>query len=1703
MKKLMQLLLTFVLLFNYFTPAMAVFAEDLPISTPTEQESKTEEKMEAKGNLELDIKFVLPIQDTTEPNIGFRLKDAKGNSTDVSFNQIDMSLQKSYSLKDQTVDILIRKLNETANPIDRKATSKVMYYAVTIYGLLKGNYSVELYGDGYKTYTVENISLDAYSKRVSLTNLNGMFEVGDINQDEKVNQSDIDLMISSILAGSTEKKYDLNRDGKVDIADLNYITANIHTESEKAKIENTSLIVDASMITMTGAEGSLSDAFQENGEISVKPKNEGEISKENPAELDFEMKVPMIMEEVRLETGLDSIPEEMDIIVVDENGLTYNYHKSTAESSVHPFTDKGDEKTIKIDLNGQIAVKKITIQITKTSTKELAKISKVEFLNNVYEEIPKPEMEIPTGLKVEVGSELMTITYDQMPNITGYEILVEYTDSKGSSHSTVYQTTYTTMTIEDLDNYTDYHVSIQSVNQEWKSGFSKPVVATPKPSSVPPAPDMVVAEAVYAGFNVRWKDMKDTVTYNLYYREVGTEEYQVVREIDATSYKIRDLKTKTEYELYVTGNNEFGEGPASKSSKVETLVNVPPITPTYKLINTSLGEGVTTAHIKDVEYSDGIMVGASKFAMVDDNHLSYWQKEDWEGGVVYRKTGTPKITLDGLYNINAFAITVPDDYPYNLIAAKIYYWKNGEEFNKDATLRTKLDENGKKYYYITVEGMITADQVQVAVRTLNEKLLQISEIKIYEYDSLEDDVAALFKDDLRIELQEGVTLEKIQELRKRANTVDLISEEYHPNKDIILNDLDYAEKLLNDKAVQDVITVDQTISNSRNGHLGFAMSINDYQPLGIVARPGEKITIYAGAEGRNIDTEVIFTQFYAEANVWKITSVTLQKGQNIIEVPKIGSMATERGGSVYLRYKSSSVGNPVRVRVSGGHKIPMLDLSLLETETEKRAAIKTYVEELDSYVASLPDVYKNEGLTYEPTTSVLNSTEIVTEKGLLSFAASAVNDAIKAKLTTTDEKVNRVYESLYAFDEMVEMFYRQKGLVSRVGLTDDELKAEAKNLEPAARVNIRYMRMFTGAFMYAGGLHIGIEYGSIGGLLQGTRNSDEGTGYFGWGISHEIGHQINQSKLVYAEVTNNVYALLAQTSNDQDKSRLETSDIYPKIYEKVTSNTYGKASNVFVQLGLYWQLHLAYDDEATMTDTDSIYAKINRLTRNSDITADSKEDLLVKYASEAVGKDLSDFFEAWGYVISDDLRTYLSEKYPEKETRKIEYLNDEARRQRLGGMTAIGSEVLVNATMTEADSQSKRVTLNFSVNTDKDKILGYEIIRNGEVIAFTTENTFTDNIGSINNRAFTYEVVAYDYLLNATKPTKLDEVKIAHDGSILKDNFTIESSRSEKGEIIDPENEEMDTTKLAVNKLIDGKQETYFNGTEAIRQVVAGDTVKESTISEKHTTTDKETHPDGAYVILSLNNNMSISGIKYQAAVVNGELLENTVSKYAVYVSQDKENWVLAKSGTFDLNSDNHYTNIVYFDKEGTTGGNQLYTYHDISYVKIVAEGANAISGAELDVIAPPGDNVDFTEETIGVLSNDYYYDTADSKKFIPKGSVVIKGEYRGNPAFNAMLIVDANDDTIVYEGENFLFASLNSNHEVYEIASGYWFYTLTKEQYESMAGKSIRAELYRVNDAETNKGQRLTSTSKAVTNLKPYNQLPKMEIVDSTKGEN
>lgn len=1677
----------------------------------TKEEPKPAQKKATKsvippiGNIEVDLKFDLPVVATTN-HISLVLKDAAGQKATVLFQNVETEKEIPVTIGTQTVTASIKRLDYKGHLLDVSNAETTGYFAVTFYGLTTGTYAITASANGYKSATVSNIELTKYSKRITLSNQDGSFLCGDINQDGNINDQDAELLIAGIDTKDNNliAQYDLNMDGNVDLVDLAYIIENRGKAVKQASIVDTDVIVDTNKITATAndEEIDIANLFDDQKEtVQIAPKEaEKAVSKENPVVLDLGFEEVVQTEQIRIspsDLSLANAPSALTLFVEDEAGnKTTLHYQDVPSQTVSYFTDKADSNTIVIDLGKQVAVKKITIVIegTKENTK-LAEIAKVELLNNVYEEVPKPRFDIPLNIKAKAGSEEFDVSWSHANNVTGYEVLVEQKQGDNVLSSQVFSTSYNKITIKtlkekELENYTTYTVSVQSVSGEWKSGYSLPVEVKPIPTRKPPAPNMVNVVGKYQKLEVSWKKMKDTLTYNIYYRERGSKEnYTKISDITGNSASITDLKNEVEYELYVTGNNHLGEGDASNLSLGKTAGVEAPITPNYKLINTASGENVPTAHIKKVTYPlASTTPNFDPFDIVDHDYTSYWNVNTWDCGGYNNTQKGPIVEFDQAYTMNQIIFVSGDDEPSYYEYRRVYYWdENGVKKEIGCSLQQKTSTNGKKYYFLKTNEPITATKIQVNLALYwagaPNARIRIAEMKFYYYDSLENDVNALFADDLHVELKEGVTQEQIDELEKRANTKDEVSGEYHPNRDILLSDIALARKILNDTAISDVITVDTSIANAKNGNLGFAMALNDFQPLGIVARAGDEIAVYVGTKG-NTMPQLVFTQYYAEASQWQTSVTNLTKGQNIITVPKIGNKDSERGGSVYLRYpKADDSQTEIKVRVSGGQKIPVLDLNKKKTsgmnESQIKQIIKTYIqslqlhvnEEMKAYYANRPTVDENGKplsniYAYDEKNSPLNATEIVTNNVILSVPATKAYAGIKGNNSESelDTLTNRLYQSVTAFESMMTLFYQQKGLYENPDTNGDGIISteEAKHKMPGSRINIRYMQMFDGAFMYAGGMHIGIESGSVPGLMNG--NSDKG--FFGWGISHEIGHQIDEGNMIYGETSNNLFALFAQTADDTSLSRLESSGKYKDIYEKVTSGTKGLSSDVFVNLGMLWQLRLAYDNNPTLTDTESFYARLNRLYRTTSMNQVGRDDLLIRLASDVVQKDLSDFFIKWGLTPSADTVQYLKDKGYAKETKQIQYLNDAARRYRIQGGTTFSNQTKLKATLVSPEN-TKDITLQFGVTAESEKVLGYEIKRNGTVIAFVEgeQTSYIDHLNALNNRVFEYEVTAYDQLLNPLPTVTLDPIKVSYDGTVTPANFKIFSNVKNTGDISTEPDGPMEHSSLS--NLIDGNKENYFNG------------------NTKVSTADKS----DAYVVIDLNDTMPISGIRYTAATLEGNLLDNTIRNYEIYVSENNQDWTKVKSGTMNQITAQNPEQLIYFDKAGTTGGNQLWTYN-VSYVKIVAKGAKTLSGAEITVIAPPGDNVSLKTGDIGVLKTDYQYGLNETD-VIPAGSVVFQGEYRGNPAFNAVLLIDSNNHTA--EGTNLLFAELPDNSPVDEIASGTWLYYMTKTQYEALKG-NIKANLYRVDDALNSTGQRFVSDTLPVT-LPSFQDLPEVEI--------
>ena len=190
-------------------------------------------------------------------------------------------------------------------------------------------------------------------------------------------------------------------------------------------------------------------------------------------------------------------------------------------------------------------------------------------------------------------------------------------------------------------------------------------------------------------------------------------------------------------------------------------------------------------------------------------------------------------------------------------------------------------------------------------------------------------------------------------------------------------------------------------------------------------------------------------------------------------------------------------------------------------------------------------------------------------------------------------------------------------------------------------------------------------------------------------------------------------------------------------------------------------------------------------------------------------------------------------------------------------------------------------------------------------------------------------------------------------------------------------------------------------------------------------------------------------------------------------------------------------TVFFYSDKDYTSNKLEIF---DARYVKIIAK-QKTLSAAEIDILAPPGDNVDLTDSGIGILKEAYTYAPGKS---IPKGSLLFTGEYRGNPAFNSVLVIDENNKVVAGTGENgnadaILLAKIPENAPLNEIAKGTWIYWIEPENLPQQLPEKVKVELYRVDDALNSEGQRLVSDTLYVTLPK---KLPSITLNNQAYGE-
>ena len=1564
------------------------------------------------------------------------------------------------------------------------------YLELAIDGLPQGKYTLTFHGIGYATFS-QNIEIKEYSRHLVIGTGDNTFTLGDLTGDGKVDQEDLNRIEEKDYLNTPPSEADLkqvgfNGDGVIDVVDLAYVKRSsvIQPAGENvpssAELMNTLLLVPpvsvASLqqaLTVEGVSvtsGDLNDLFVENGQgVQL-------TSSKDTVELPMEFSTERDLEQIIINTPNNNIGVKKGSAKVEyTDGTTEDLpFDATLPADVHAIGRAGeDSRSIVINLGKRVAVKKITISVEKTSTGYVA-VESIQFLKDIVPENPVAPNRMVRNLKAEAGSETVSLKWSELPNITGYRVLYwEKVEDETQKVTKELNVDVPYADVSGLENLKTYCFQVVPTAADWQGDYCEAIEATPQPNKAPDAPDMVSVQELEGKLAVSWKKSKAATYYQVFFKEKGASgDYQQVGgNLTETSVTIESLENEVTYSIYIIAGNEIGKsGPSRiaegtpKAVKYDALEGLP----TEALLDSSK-VAVRLADPNNYAPSEYTAEAPFKADFLTDGDLhTHWTARNWAGNEHIICEFKEPVDLQAVI----WAPRLDGNYPNQLRAYSIQVWYKGEEAdakaNKNGHLlvpdpnRGGIDSNGgsgggdvhtwpnipnrtqipvSRYAILPFDPQKEIIQISVAVEQAGYQLVSCSELMFMQYDPekcLPDQIRALFTDDLRTQLVSSVTETQITTLEEQL-TKDQF---YYFNVTTLRDELALAKELLKNNgklgAKSTVVDGVQSRSNGADSQK-YSQAGSDLQPLGATATANQEIAVYASGIPENQSVTLYASQFNAEASEWRAAIGQVKNGRNIFTVPKIGSQNTQRGGSLYLSYSGDN-SDKIKLHVRRATDIPMLELAdwYKIDETTRKARIEAYLTELDAYVTSHTKITID-----TQTTSIFNVTEISTPVVLLSLPAKAVQGGTGSGAMT--ERVQNVYNSVLAWEDLMHICKTTQGIDNTY---------EANDMQ--SRQNIRCMQMFAGAFMYAAGNHIGIGYGSCAGMVGGRPINQMSDGFiannlFGWGIAHEIGH--NMDKLGKAEITNNIYSIMAQTYDGQDNtltSRLEKSNKYPRVFEKVAQGYPGASNDVFVQLGMYWQLHLAYDEGKAAADKDgpmNFYNKFFKAWKDGTYTKDfpnaSADEKFALTASGVAGKDLTEFFTRWGMTLSTTVKDKLGSYGEEK--RAIWYLNDQSRRDRLSGVSSTTGTVGASAAKAvKEDGSISKTEISIAITPPtSDHIQGYEIIRNGKAIDFVTpndatklkNNVYTDTIGSGNHLTFRYAVKAYDTLGNVIGEAEAGEVRIAYDKTVSADAYTL-------------------------------------------------------TRSEDKTTATFE-----------LKEETAVSGVKLETA---SQSVGSGAFTIKVTDAANKE--TVARQDTFDnnLTVDDPNSFLTYFQKPGADQNDTRIWTYDAKTVVITGLPAG-LADENIQLVSYAGDDVSFLEDAngfVGRLSADYKYgDSADD--VIKAGTLVIVGNYRGDPVYNTISVqglftktaatTDPDEQESYSETERpldgyaLMFAEVPADGEVSDISDGLFIFVpnvqkeaelqeITSCDGSNLLPSQIKVELYRTDDPNSAASKRKTA---------------------------
>ena len=571
----------------------------------------------------------------------------------------------------------------------------------------------------------------------------------------------------------------------------------------------------------------------------------------------------------------------------------------------------------------------------------------------------------------------------------------------------------------------------------------------------------------------------------------------------------------------------------------------------------------------------------------------------------------------------------------------------------------------------------------------------LNEIMFFKKDDVYDKVNSMFTDELKNKLVDDYnTLEAIEALEKEVKT--------HPLKSELMENIKLAKELIKhpDKNKGTVYELESRGDAVRESQKRKVWNFRDWQPTGLAVKSGEKITVYVDTEPGEPVPSLVFKQMDSRHN--GMHDIRLNRGKNEITIPEVEvndlRPGTSKAGVLYANnpYTPEEQSRKPKIRVIGGVPYPQY-VKGKSTDEQIMKELKEYTEKLKKD-PKLPDVF-----------------EVVSDKALVNVKATYA-----LKWYTDNNKLPSYTAN--KSDEVIKETMKFWGFDGSKDIHSD--------------FNFRYVTMLKnldgGAFMNAGNGITGYNYNEQRGVL------DVDTG---WGFMHELGHNFDTNNRSIVEVTNNILPLHFQMIKGES-SRLTHQNLWENvIYPKTTKEDYSKNTwypendySSLTHIAPLWQLQI-YDN--------TFWPRFEQKFRERNIGGgdwDNKHEAWAVVASDVLQLDLTEHFARHGFRVNEETRKHMSQyKKPDK---KLWYINDDKYLKKGEGFN---KDLNYNVTVKK---ENKDVKLEMKIDkANYQSLLGYEILRDGKVIGFTSKDTFVDkDIKDDSNHK--YDVVAYDLNLN-------------------------------------------------------------------------------------------------------------------------------------------------------------------------------------------------------------------------------------------------------------------------------------------------------------------------------------------------------------------